>query len=373
MHWAISYYQTPHDNRAMTARYPALSQVVQMTPFLGGSALQVLLTNAFGKADLCFDRLLVADNPAFTNAQAATFAGQTAFQIPAGQSLGSDPLDLPVTAGRPLYFLMQTGRAQEYVDLASTSDVSLVNAALSPTAAGCPPLGQNWHQRKSWYCLAGFRVLRQAPSQLVELAGDSLMETGMVAASIGRHLLHNYPDQVAMINTSICGSQLLADANQDRPLLATFGPSLLHRMATSPWRPRVVVASCGGNDLMVPQISSQPAASLAQIQAGFNRLNELVQSRGGQLIVPSLGPDRPAGAAYGAGEPAVVAKWQALSAWMVQQPWAVNIDQVLCAGDGKLDPDCDFGDHLHLSPQGGDRLAAALTPKLDAALRSEEA
>ena len=364
MVWQVSYYQTPHDNRAQPYTYPALSQVVKLTPFLSGSHLQVLVNNFFGPSTLTFYQALIATNPDFAGARPLTLNGQATITIPRGKAVGLVPLPFPVTAGQPLYFCLRADRAQTYADLASTYDPSLVNAALSPRASASPRLSEKWRQRKSWFCLAGFRVFREEQAPLVELGGDSLIETGMVAAAIGRFLLANFFDQAALINTAVSGSQLLRDAPAEPPLLASFGPSILHRLAQSPWRPAVQLVSAGGNDLMMPALAHQEPASLAELQAGFDQLAATVASRGGQLLVPGMGPARRPGAAYGGGDPAVNQRRAALNQWLQAQPWGINLVPALADADGYLAPEYDFGDHLHLSPAGGARYAAAVTPRL---------
>lgn len=364
MNWEISYYRTPHDNRAQPFRYQELCQVVKLTPFLGGQAIQVLLTNAYGEAPLKFKRLLLAHDEAFSDAVIVPKDGQAEFTIPQGQAIGMDLITFSVDAGQPLYFRLEADQPQIYVDLASTYDPSLVNASLTGRVAATPHLREKWQQRKSWFSLAGFRVLREKSAPLVELAGDSLIETGMVAAALGKYLLTNYHDQVGMINTAVSGSQLVCDSPTDTPLLATFGPSLLRRLSQSPWRPAVMIASAGGNDLMIPSISNQKEVALPELQAGFEKLVKLVEQHGGALIVPTLGPKRAKDAAYGGGKTAVNEKRKALNQWLGQFPWTVDVTAALSDDQGYLAPQYDFGDHLHLSPAGGEAFAKAIEVRL---------
>ena len=369
MNWKISYYQTPHDNRAQPFKYQELAQVVKLTPFLSGQAIQILMTNVYGKTPLKFKRLLLADREDFSNAVLVPKNGVAEFVIPQGQSIGMDAITFPVKAGQPLYFRLEADQPQTYVDLASTYDPSLVNASINSRVTGQPHLRDKWHQRKSWFSLAGFRVLRENSAPLVELAGDSLIETGMVAAAIGKHLLTNYPDQVTMINTAISGSQLVCDSPTDTPLFATFGPSLLHRLTQSTWRPQIMIASAGGNDLMMPSISSQKPVPMTELEAGFEQLTRLVKQRRGKLLVPTLGPKRDKDAAYGGGKARVNQAREQLNKWLSQFSWAVDVTNVLSDDQGFLASQYDFGDHLHLSPAGGVAFADALIPQLDQLLR----
>src|SRR5699024_8442750 len=199
--------QTPHNSQAQPFTYAALTQIVKLTPFLSGEAIQILLTNSYGNHPLTFSELWLSRDSAFKDAVRITKDQQTAFIIPAGQALGMDPIAFKVEAGQPLYFCLRATTPQTYVDVASTYDPSLVNAALSGRSTALPQLTARWQQRKSWFNLAGFRVWRAKQAPLVELAGDSLIETGMVPAAVGRHLLTEFLDQVALINTAISGSQ----------------------------------------------------------------------------------------------------------------------------------------------------------------------
>lgn len=365
MNWQSGYYQAPHDFRAYPFHYAELCQVVKLTSFLGGDQVRVHLTNRWGKRPLHFSSLMVASRPDFNGA-----VGIKNLTIPAGQALVTSPLSIAVRAGGPLYFRLVAETAQTYADYASTYDPTWVNAALSRTAGHQPTLRNRWHQLKSWFSLAGFDVWTTAVPVMAHLIGDSLVETGMLAAALFRRTMQDFPTQVSWVVDGISGNRLLRDAPTNQVLMRTFGEALLRRLIRHE-RPagQVTVASIGGNDLILPvanPLGGGPEPSVATLADGYTKLNGLLAERGSKLVLPTIAPLRvpKATGPLSAGERRANERRRQLNQWLIKRSYTVDTAPLLTDAQGQLAARADFGDQLHLSPAGGEILAAGLWPEI---------
>lgn len=372
MNWQSGYYQAPHDFRAYPFHYPELCQVVQQTSFLTGDQVRVHLTNRWGTMPLHFTSLAVSRRPDFEDA-----AILRDLIVPAGQEVVTPPLSVAAVAGKPLYFRLVATTAQIYVDYASTYEPSWVNAALSRYADTQPLLRDRWRQRKSWFSLAGFDVLTESVPLRAHLLGDSLVETGMLAAALFRRTLSEFAGRVSWLVDGISGNRLLKDAPTNQLPEKTFGLALWHRLVRHE-RPagELTVVSIGGNDLLLPVANpggDDSVPTVTKLATGFASLNGLLAERGSKLVLPTITPLRvpKATGPLSAGEILVNQRRQDLNQWLKTQSYAVDSAPALTGPTGQLDQSADFGDHLHLSPVGGEALAAQLWPAIRHALIRE--
>ncbi|WP_455419877.1 lipolytic protein G-D-S-L family protein [Limosilactobacillus fermentum] len=370
MEWQSAYYQAPHDFSAYPFSYPQLSQLVKVTPFLSGETTRLMMTNQYGKAPLTFERVAIANQP--------TMAGATevgAVTIQPGQTLSTTPVDFQVEAGRPVYVLMVAERPQTYHDYTCTFEPSWVNAGVTRQAGKVPRLNDRWRVRKSWFSFAGLETQPTQPATVVNLTGDSLVETGMLAAGLFTLSQRDFPNAVTWRMTGISGNRLALAAPANQLPEKTFGPALVDRLADLVTvSAKLTVASIGGNDLLLPVDNpggDEPIPSVESLVQAFTNLKSVLAAHGQELIVPTLAPLRLAGepTLFQPGEKEVDQKRRTLNQWLGSQPWVVDTAPQLTAPHATvLAPENDFGDHLHLSPTGGRHLAELLWPRIKGAL-----
>ena len=370
MEWQSAYYQVPHDFSAYPFSYPQLSQLVKVTPFLSGETTRLMMTNHYGKAPLTFERVAIANQP--------TMAGATevgAVTIQPGQTLATTPVDFQVEAGRPVYVLMVAERPHSYYDYTCTFEPSWVNAGVARQAGKVPRLNDRWRVRKSWFSFAGLETQPTQPATVVNLTGDSLVETGMLAAGLFTLSQRDFPNSVTWRMTGISGNRLALAAPTNQLPEKTFGPALVDRLADLVTvSAKLTVASIGGNDLLLPVDNpggDEPIPSVESLVQAFTNLKSGLAAHGQELIVPTLAPLRLAGepTLFQPGEKEVDQKRRTLNQWLGSQPWVVDTAPQLTAPHATvLAPENDFGDHLHLSPTGGRHLAELLWPRIKGAL-----
>lgn len=366
--YQLAYLQATHDFSSLPFKYGQLHQLVKLTPFLSGQRCQLLFSNRYGDSPLHFDRVAVADNPRMENAVAVTFQGSWSLTLPKGSHLlPSDSIDWPTKAGRPLYVEMVAQESQSYADFACTYATGWVNAAITRRSDFCPRLPDTWHARHGWVCLDGLKVLTDAHPRYLELTGDSLAETGMVAQELFCQLVSHSPEKVVAINTGISGNRLLHDAPQDGPLFATYGQSLISRLQDSQLPFDLRLALIGSNDLLLPVYSEQAKVEthdLTSLCQGFLRLAQL-----GNLLTTTVPPFRLFTGKLSSTEKELNHTRLVLNLCLAQHAFVVDTAHLVANQDNNaLAASMDFGDGMHLSPRGGAVVANALLSKIEAAL-----
>lgn len=370
MNYRLSYLQATHDFFSLPFKYAQLHQIVKLTSFLSGKRCQLLFSNRYGRQDLHFDRVAVADNPQMENAIGATFQGSWSLSLPQGSHLlTSDSIEFPLTAGQPFYVEMIAKRPQSYADFVCTYATQWVNAAIARRANCRPLLPDNWHARHGWLCLDGVNVLTDAQPAYLELTGDSLIETGMVAQELFSRLVNDYPEQVVAVNTGISGNRLLYDAPQDEPLFATYGESLLNRLQSESFHPDLRIALIGSNDLLLPAYSKQAQAQnhdLGTLYQGFKQLLQM-----GPTLSTTIAPIRLFNDAMTPVEEEINQARIALNRCLANSDFVVDAAPLVAnPAHNALKEEMDFGDGMHLSPRGGACVANALWPRVQACLKN---
>ncbi|WP_295746627.1 hypothetical protein [uncultured Limosilactobacillus sp.] len=364
--WQWAVVSTCDNFASLPFKLPQLSQLVKLTVGISGSLIRLSLTNRYGDHNLVFEQVVVADNPQMSNGQVVTAAQRSAIVVPAGEVLITDPIAFKVTAGQPLYVRMVASRPQKYADFASTYDPRMVNGTYSRMARLLPPLPTGCGARKGWFCLEGVQVFSSDQPLTVNVTGDSLAEMGLVANSLVKQLRAASDRPVVLINTAISGSRLLNDAPDDEPLFATFGQSLLHRLARPRWTAEITVALVGSNDLVLP-LWSQAAflPTVQQLVNGVDRLTKLADQHGSHLLMTTIPPfDLHLPAKQAAVSQHLAEVRFCINQQLVKRPFVVNVEPLVATG-GRLTPQADFGDQLHYSPAGANLVATALFHWID--------
>jgi len=381
--WAASQ-QIPEPQNALPAddlRDTSLRQIVHLS--LGGTALRVHISNAFGIAPLHLPSVHIAHpilpstsaiDPATD--RALTFAGHTDVTIPPGAEMLSDPVntvvaplsDIAVTIHYDTPPSVQTGhpgsRATSYY-----VHGALVSAAILDTP----------QQVDHWYQISAIDVLAPAPAAGIVALGDSITDghgattngndrwtdvlaARLQAASPDPRPQSPDPTRIGVANAGIGGNHLLTDGLGPN-VLARFDRDVLAQAGV-----RYLIVFEGVNDLgglaihgEVPQADHD--ALVARILAAYQQIIARAHSHGIRVFGATITPY--VGSAYYHPGPLSEADRQAVNTWIRATAAAGNqgaphFDAVLDfdavvrdpAHPDQLLPAYDCGDHLHPSPAG---------------------
>jgi lysophospholipase L1-like esterase len=370
--WAASQ-QTPEPQNALPTddlRDATLRQIVHLS--LGGAALRVHLSNAFGMQPLRFTSVHIAHplspaSPAIDPAtdKAITFSGQLDVTVPPGAEFVSDPVPMSVAplSDLAVTFHLDAPPAPETGHPGSRSTSYYLHGDLA-SAADLPTAKHVDH----WYQLSGIDVLAPPGAASIVALGDSITDghatttngndrwTDVLAARLdsATPLL-----AIGVSNQGIGGNHLLTDglgpnalARFDRDVLAQGGV-------------RWLIVFEGVNDLgklargegtaSGVASSAEHADLVARILAAYQQI--ILRSRAdglrvyGATITPYSGSD------YYHPSADDEADRVAVNAW-IRAPGhfdaVIDFDAVVRdpAHPDHLLPAYDCGDHLHPSPAG---------------------
>ena len=333
---------------------------------IGGSALRLHLSNAFGQQPLQVGEVTVAgegSGAALTGTAAvATFHGRQQVTVAAGATVLSDALRVPV---RPLenlavsiYLPGVTGPTTNH-DLANQ-----VNYVSAPGNHAAETGGQSFTgQAYSWFYLSGVDVRAQpAAAGAVVVLGDSI--TDGYQSTVGAN--DRWPDVLAarlaqsvqpmgVLNEGISGNRVLGGSS-------CFGTSALSRLAVDVLRQagaRTLILLEGINDIGFP---TQPDAGCTapsttvtaqQIIAGYRQIIARAHARGLRVLGGTLTPIQ--GSSYYTA--ATEQERLAVNSWIRHShafDGVIDFDKAIRdpADPHRLLPAYDSGDHLHPDDAG---------------------
>jgi lysophospholipase L1-like esterase len=364
----------PSFNRAPSLENVTLRQIV--FPTLAGRALRLRISNRFGTQALHIGRVTVAKSAhgaalAAGSLHVVTFQGADAVSIPAGQSMISDAVELPVAAGKPIAVSMwipEQTKPRTWHKIASQVQFISTPGDHSQDASGAA--FQRRITNTLW--LDGLEV-KPAPGEhaaaLVTI-GDSITD-GMRSTlnanqrwpdDLSRRLRAAGINNLAVLNAGISGNRLLHDS-------PCYGPSLVQRFARdalSQAGVRSVIVLAGINDInfgfVPPHLgldcdTPHVKVTAAELIAGYRDLIAQAHARGvridGGTITPANLP------------PGREAIRQAVNLWMRSShafDGVIDFDAALRdpAHPSRLLPRFDSGDHVHPSDAGYTAMADAV-------------
>jgi lysophospholipase L1-like esterase len=366
--------QRPSPPEAAAASFDA--QTIREVVFasIGGSAVRVRLSNAFGSQPVRIARAAIGvagpgAGVAATGGVPLTFAGRPSTVIPAGAELTTDPARLAV---RPLERLSISLFLPEP---SGPATVHAMSRQVSYVAAGDHALDRGGRdftrQAQSWYLLGSVAVQSPSPSAGAIVAfGDSL--TGGVGSRLNANA--RWPDDLArrlnrvtggrlgVIDEGIVGNRILTSDECCGP----SGLSRLRRDVLGQPGVREVILLEGVNDIGMshtigPFSAPHTDVSAAQITAGYQQIIARAHQAGLKVIGGTLLPFKGADYWTAAGE----AKREAVNRW-IRTSGAFDgvIDFARAVADPahaqRLAPAYDSGDHLHPNSAGYAAMAAAV-------------
>lgn len=380
--WAATWgasQQIPEPQNALPVddlRDATVRQIFHIS--IGGSALRVHLSNAFGTEALHFTSVHIAKpvSPSSaaidpTSDQPLTFAGKADVTIPPGAEYLSDPLEFPVAALSDLAvsFHLDNPPARETAHPGSRATSYYVHG--NSVAAANPGQAQTEFEHVDhWYQVSAIDVLAPGASSIVAL-GDSITDGHGATINgndrwtdvLARRLQSNQGvSNIGVSNQGIGGNHLWTDG---------LGPNALSRFdrdVLAQAGVRWVIVFEGVNDLggLARTGEVTPAAHAAMVEqviAAYQQLIVRGHAHGlhmiGATITPYVGSD------YYHPGPLSEADRQAVNQW-IRTPG--HFDAVVDFDAAVRDPRqpdhllqaYDCGDHLHPSPAGYKAMGEAI-------------
>jgi lysophospholipase L1-like esterase len=362
----------PEDLRDATVR-----QIFHLS--LGGPALRVHLSNAFGSTAIHFDSVHVARPLSPSSAEIdpksdrpLSFSGSAEVTIPPGAEFVSDPLNYPVgpLSDLAVTFHLDAPPARETGHPGSRATSYYVHGdAVSAANLTSPRHVDHWFQ------IAEIDVQAQPGAAAVVALGDSITD-GHGATTNGNDRWTDVlaerlqgkreTRKIGVSNQGIGGNHLLTDG---------LGPNVLARFdrdVLAPAGARWVIVFEGVNDLgglaRDGEVSpAEHAALVSRVLAAYQQIIARAHAHGlrvyGATITPYVGSD------YYHPGPLSEADRQAVNQWIRAAGHfdaVIDFDSVLRdpLHPDRLSASYDCGDHLHPSPAGykamGDAVPLAL-------------
>ncbi len=373
--WSASQ-QIPEPQNALPAddlQDATVRQIFHLS--VGGPALRVHLSNAFGTEALHFTSVHIArplspSSPAIDPAtdRPLTFTGNTGVTVPPGAEFVSDPLDFPVP---PLSDLAVTF----HLDAAPTRETGHPGSrATSYYIHGDRVSAANLADPKHvdhWYLVAAIDVQAAPGAGVVVALGDSITD-GHGATTNGNDRwtdvlaarLQAAPEtrNIAVSNQGLGGNHLLTDG---------LGPNALARFdrdVLAPAGVRWVIVFEGVNDLgglaRDGEVSPAEHAALVQrVLAAYRQIVDRAHAHGLRVYGATITPY--VGSGYYHPGPLGEADRQAVNQWIRAAGHfdaVIDFDSVVRdpAHPDQLLPAYDCGDHLHPSPAGYKAMGGAI-------------
>jgi len=365
--WGASQ-QIPEPQNALPAddlRDATVRQIVHLS--VGGAALRVHLSNAFGTDALHFTsvhiaRPLSSSSPAIDPAsdRPLTFAGSADVLVPAGAEFVSDPLEFDVAplSDLAVTFHLDFPPAKQTSHPGSRATSYYVHGDFVSAASLTDP-----KRIDHWYQVAEIDVQAAPAAAAVVAIGDSITD-GHGATTNGNDRWTDVLAQrlqsssttrnIGVSNQGIGGNHLLTDG---------LGPNALARFdrdVLAPAGVRWVIVFEGVNDLgalgLRPESTVADHDALVQrIIAAYEQMIARAHAHGLRVYGATITPYT--GSAYYHPGPQNESDRQAVNQWIRA---AGHFDAVIdfdavgrnAQQPGQLLPAFDCGDHLHPSPAG---------------------
>jgi lysophospholipase L1-like esterase len=343
---------------------------------VGGSALRVHMSNAFGNEALRFTSVHVArplstSSPAIdpSSDQPLTFAGKPDVLVPPGAEFVSDPLNLrvPPLSDIAVTYHLDAPPSRETSHPGSRATTYFVHGDATSAATLTEP-----KRVDHWFQISEIDVEAAPGSGTIVVLGDSITD-GHGATTNGNDrwtdvLSSRLPSSrltrnIGVSNQGIGGNHLLTDG---------LGPNALSRFdrdVLAPAGVRWLIVFEGVNDLgglarngEVPP--AEHAVLVERVLSAYRQLVERAHAHGLQVFGATITPY--VGSNYYHPSPVSEADRQAVNQW-IRAPGhfdgVIDFDAVVRDPNhpDQLLPDFDCGDHLHPSPAGYKAMGEAIS------------
>lgn len=340
-----------------------LRQVVRVS--IGGRRVRVRFSNAFGRGPLTIAEARIALSAGDHRIDPATdrrltFSGEPSAPIPAGAPLLSDPADFPLAPLSSVSVSIYVSRAPaDITGHPGARCTSYLQAGQHTVSAELP--GPVMFER--WYLLAGIDVDTATAPGAVAVLGDSLTDGRGSTTNQNRRwtdflaerLVQN--GEIGVLNLGLGGNRLLEDG---------LGPNALARLdrdVLARGQVKWLIVLEGINDIGTaePVSPTQISALVHRITAAYEQIVRRAQAQGIRVYGGTLLPF--GGSFYFTAEREAARR--AVNEWIRTAgcfDGVIDFERVTedPSSPGRLLPELDSGDHLHLNDLGYRRLAESV-------------
>lgn len=221
-------------------------------PDLWGPQARIRLSNALGSQPVTFAHVFVGVQLASaallpgTN-QAVTFSGQRQVVVPAGQSIWSDPIDLPFVRDELMPWLDGRKLAVSFHVPQASGPMTWHAKGLTTSYVNPPGTGAQGHRddeaafthtTTSWYFLDAVDMMGPSQTRVVVGFGDSITDGTASTLNgddrwpdvLARRLRRHGTVPVVVLNAGIGGNQVVGPAQYSLTHPLAGGPSALSRL-----------------------------------------------------------------------------------------------------------------------------------------------
>ncbi|MGN9762594.1 SGNH/GDSL hydrolase family protein [Streptomyces sp. SD31] len=328
---------------------------------VGGTALRIRLSNAFGDRPLTFDSVYAGIRQQGAELRPGsnrrlTFGGARTVTVPAGSTVWSDPLPGRLPAATDLVVSLHSPDAGgpasgHWMALQSSYATQGDHTAEESGAAWTIPTG-------SWFYLDAVSVHAPADTGAVVALGDSITDGWQSTADLNRR----WPDYLArrlqradtavkgVANEGLAGNKVLADIPGRSAL------NRLERDVLSQPGVRTVFLFQGVND-----IKAHPGVTAEDLIEGYREIVERAHAAGKCVVAATVGPFK----GWHEWDPAGEAVRQEVNAFIRTSgefDAVTDFDRVLRSphDPARMQPALDGGDHIHPNDKGMRAMADAV-------------
>lgn len=366
-HWIASWGYRPIDRNKLFYEVENETQRVISRHNIRGNAVRLAVSNEWGDHELHFDGIWTG-KPEKTRTQ-VTFDGKKELSLAPGEIRYSDIISMEMVPGDELYiesYVKKKTRVQTVCKVKSELMVQVRVHKGAPEEADIYPWESAADNR--FYGVFRIDILTEDPVRTIAAFGDSITNHGHWSGSLARRLYDAYPGAVSMINLGISGNRVLRDASNQKNLGGAFGIAGIKRFEPDIFGPELpidlILVLEGVNDLIHPGYDTtlDETVTAEEIIEGLTFYVETAHKHHTPILLCTILPfDR----FRLKGQQEMNEKALAVNDWIRHQNVADGfLDFSEAAKDPnaplQLAPECDSGDHLHPSAQGGETIAAAI-------------
>jgi lysophospholipase L1-like esterase len=361
---AAAQLTEPHDlPPAPGLAHRTLAQSLLLS--VGGSSLRVHVSNEYGRSALVLRSATIAAGgphgvPAAGDSRPASFGGEAAITIGAGDVVVSDPVPIEVAAGTNLTISLSLGEIpREVTGHPGSRTTSTISPRRSAGDGGDPGTRAVGTQVDHWYFLTRIDVKADPSARALVILGDSIADgRGSTTNANDR-----WPDELSRRLSARAGGRPIAVLNQglggNRVLAGGLGPPILERYrrdALDLEQVRYLLLSAGINDLGALGEPGGEAIEGSVAAALIAAYEEIISAAHARSILVYAGTVLPfEGSVYFSDEGE--AERQRFNAWIratSRLDGVVDFDRITRdpRRPARLSPEVDGGDGLHPSPRG---------------------
>lgn len=371
MNWKTAWkYQTIEFNSSLGS-LSGVTQKFQVKMPVRAGKLRLLLDNRLQKYDMALKDISVAVN---AQSHAVQVNGQTEITIPAGSSIYSDTVELPIKAGEILQVQMHFQQMPEVNGLYQTWSTEFwktefFNSEGLPIASNelFPIFRSDAIPSTVAAGIGQIDVWTEDSVRTIALFGDSITQMSYYSDALLERLATEFPGKAVVINAGISGNRLCYDAPSKFPALSFFGTSGVSRFTGDvlAHKPDIILMLYGINDV-TQGFLFQAKHEIPAIDSFCREYADIIHhahQNGAKIYVGTILPENTF----------ATEKWYAhsetlrhgINAWIESQSPAdgvIDFAEATCNYDGSL-KDGFHLDGLHPNAMGGKAMAAIIPLK----------